>query len=114
MWLHRRDTSLASPPRGPLPRVRGRGALLIPLSRSTREALRTNLWAVPSVMILLIAGLFAFTYSVDQQVAAGNVVLSTWLSSGSPDVARQILIAIAAAIITVAGVIFSITILVLQ
>jgi len=37
-----------------------------------------------------------------------------WITTGGPDVARQILIAIAAAVITVAGVVFSITILVLQ
>src|SRR3984893_564108 len=93
---------------------RRRGALLVPLSRSSREAIRTNLWALPSFMVVLIVGLFAVTYSLDLGAAAGAVTLPAWASSGGPDVARQILIAIAAAVITVAGVVFSITILVLQ
>ncbi|MDQ6879375.1 MAG: DUF2254 domain-containing protein, partial [Candidatus Dormibacteraeota bacterium] len=90
------------------------GSLLLPLSRSSREALRTNLWALPSLMVVLVAGLFVVTYSVDSAAAAGRLTLPVWVSSGGPDVARQILIAIAAAVITVAGVLFSITILVLQ
>ena len=31
-----------------------RGAVLVPLSRSRREAIRTNLWAVPTGMVVLI------------------------------------------------------------
>src|SRR6202048_262116 len=95
-------------------RARGRGSLLVPLSRSSREAIRTNLWALPSFMVVLIVGLFVLTYGLDLQAAAGRLALPAWISSGGPDVARQILIAIAAAVITVAGVVFSITILVLQ
>src|ERR1700674_766745 len=93
---------------------RGRGALLVPLSRSSREAIRTNLWALPSFMVVLIVGLFVVTYGVDVEAAAGRLTLPSWVSSGGPDVSRQILIAIAAAVITVAGLVFSITILVLQ
>src|SRR6202048_3554115 len=95
-------------------RARGRGSLLVPLSRSSREAIRTNLWALPSFMVVLIVGLFVLTYGIDLEAAAGRLTLPAWVSSGGPDVARQILIAIAAAVITVAGVVFSITILVLQ
>jgi uncharacterized membrane protein len=69
---------------------------------------------MPALMVTLIAALFAITYTIDVSAANGNVELSPWLTAGSPDVARQILIAIAAAVITVAGVVFSITILVLQ
>src|SRR3984893_11750104 len=93
---------------------RRRGALLVPLSRSSREAIRTNLWALPSFMVVLVLGLFVVTYGVDLEAAAGRLTLPAWVSSGGPDVARQILVAIAAAVITVAGVVFSITILVLQ
>jgi uncharacterized membrane protein len=95
-------------------RARGRGGLLIPLSRSSRESLRTNLWALPSFMVLLIVGLFVVTYNLDLEAAGGRLTLPLWVSSGGPDAARQILIAIAAAVINVAGVVFSITILVLQ
>src|ERR1700692_899745 len=96
------------------PPARGRGPLFVPLSRSSREAIRTNLWAMPTFMVVLIVGLFVVTYALDVEAAAGRVALPTWVSSGGPDVARQILIAIAAAVITVAGLVFSITILVLQ
>jgi uncharacterized membrane protein len=89
--------------------------VLIPLSRSTREALRTNLWSVPTLTVLVIVGLFLVTYRADVAFDTGNnQQLPAWVTSGGPDVARQILIAIAAAVITVAGVVFSITILVLQ
>jgi uncharacterized membrane protein len=88
--------------------------VFIPLSRSSREAIRTNLWTVPAFMIGVVVALFAITYKVDLAAAAGDVELPAWVSSGGPDVARQILVAIAAAVITVAGVVFSITILVLQ
>jgi uncharacterized membrane protein len=76
--------------------------------------MRTNLWAVPMLMVGLVTLLFVITYNVDVRTADGQVILPGWVTSGGPDVARQILIAIAAAVITVAGVVFSITILVLQ
>src|SRR5262245_61198255 len=85
-----------------------------PVSRSRREALRTNLWLVPSGMVLVSIALFVVTLAVDHDASAGRLGLPPWISSGSADAARQVLIAIAAAVITVAGVLFSITILVLQ
>jgi uncharacterized membrane protein len=65
-------------------------------------------------MVVLVIGLFAFTYWIDRRVAAGDLLLPGWLTSGGPDVAREVLISIATSVITVAGVVFSITILVLQ
>jgi uncharacterized membrane protein len=65
-------------------------------------------------MVVLSLGLFVITYRLDVQADTANLPLPAWVTSGGPDVARQILIAIAAAVITVAGVVFSITILVLQ
>jgi uncharacterized membrane protein len=84
------------------------------LSRARREALKTTLWIVPSAMVLLVVVLFAATYSLDRLSANGALGLPGFVTSGSPDAARGILIGIAAAVITVAGVLFSITILVLQ
>jgi uncharacterized membrane protein len=84
------------------------------LPRARREAIRTTLWIVPSAMVALVAVLFVITYSVDRMAAGGTFQLPAFVTSGSPDDAREILIAIAAAVITVAGVVFSITILVLQ
>jgi len=54
------------------------------------EALRTNLWLIPV-----------------------ELTLPSWVISGSPDAARQILSSLAAAIITVVGVVFSIMIVTL-
>ena len=84
------------------------------LSRSSQEALRTNLWVVPTALVVLVVAGFVVTLQIDRAAAAGRLALPTWVSSGTPDAVRQILIAIAAAAITVAGVVFSITILVLQ
>lgn len=79
------------------------------ISRSRREALRTNLWLVPTAMLVLVAGLFLATYAIDRSVR-----VPSYIGAGNADAARQVLIAIAAAVITVAGLVFSITILVLQ
>src|SRR5690349_6508774 len=79
-----------------------RRTVLIPLSRSRQESIRTNLWAVPTVMVVLVVGLFTVTYSMDRRAAAGVIALPAWLSFGGPDVAREVLIAIATSVITVA------------
>ena len=73
-----------------------------------REALRTNLWLVPTLMVFAAAALFGVTYAIDR-----NAHLPGWITKESPDAARQVLTAIAAAVITVAGVVFSVTILAL-
>ena len=78
-----------------------------------REALRTNLWVVPTALSGLTVLLFIATLTVDRAAAAGSLRLPPWVDSGSPDAARQILTAVAAAIITVVGVVFSITIVAL-
>jgi uncharacterized membrane protein len=78
-----------------------------------REALRTTLWVVPTVVVAVSVVLFAVTYGVDRAAYDGRLHLPTWISRDSADAARQVLIAIAAAVITVAGVVFSITILAL-
>ena len=78
-----------------------------------RDVLRTNLWLVPAVEVVAAGVLFAATYALDRAAFAGDFGLPGWLLSGSPDAARQILTAIAAAIITVVGVVFSIVIVAL-
>ena len=78
-----------------------------------REALRTNLWAVPALEVLLAVGLFFGTYALDRAVYNGGLSLPSWVISGTADAARQILTALAAAVITVVGVVFSITIVTL-
>lgn len=78
-----------------------------------REALRTTLWLVPTVMVAAATALFAATYAIDRAAADGLLVLPRWIDTDGPDAARQVLIGLAAAVITVAGVVFSITILAL-
>ncbi len=78
-----------------------------------RDVLRTNLWLVPSLEVLAAVVLFAITYAVDRLAYDGAITLPGWTLSGSPDAARQILTAIAAAVITVVGVVFSIVIVAL-
>src|ERR1700737_4407555 len=91
----------------PLMRLRPR------LSDWRRESLRTTLWLVPTVEVVLAVALFAVTYAVHQAAYRGDLMLPSWVNSGSADAARQILTAIAAAVITVVGLVFSITIVAL-
>jgi len=78
-----------------------------------REALRTNLWLVPTVEIVFAVALFAGTYTLDRAAFAGSIHLPGWTESGSADAARTVLTAIAAAVITVVTLVFSITIVTL-
>jgi len=78
-----------------------------------QEVLRTNLWLVPAVEVIGAMCLFAATYTADRAAYHGAFTLPAWVISGSADAARQILTAIAAAVITVVGVVFSIVIVAL-
>src|SRR3984885_71161 len=77
------------------------------------EALRTNLWLIPAIESLAAVALFAVTLSIDEAAFHGTLRLPSWVISGSPDAARQILSSLAGAIITVVGIVFSITIVTL-
>jgi uncharacterized membrane protein len=78
-----------------------------------REALRTNLWLVPMLEVLAALVLYAGTHVLDRAAYDGHVTLPTWVIAGSADAARQILTSLAAAVITVVGVVFSIMIVTL-
>ena len=78
------------------------------------EALRTSLWFVPSLLVVAAGVLFCVTYALDRAADANAFSLPSWVNTGGPDAARTILTAIAAAVITVVGVVFSVTILALQ
>jgi uncharacterized membrane protein len=77
------------------------------------EELRTTLWVVPSVLVVVSALLFVVTFEIDVAAFHHHLSLPVWVRTGSADAERQVLIAIAAAVITVIGVVFSITILAL-
>ncbi|MGC0319245.1 hypothetical protein QBC98_007770 [Kitasatospora acidiphila] len=78
-----------------------------------RERLRTNLWLVPAVEALLFAVLFAVTVGLDRLAYDGRLNYAAWVLNGTADGARQILSTMAAALITVVGLVFSITIVAL-
>ncbi|MET9486400.1 DUF2254 domain-containing protein [Nocardia sp. NPDC006630] len=78
-----------------------------------RDTLRTNLWFVPTIEVLGAVLIFVLTYGLDRATFRGEFGIPSWVIGGTPDAARQVLTAIAAAIITVVGVVFSITIVAL-
>jgi uncharacterized membrane protein len=88
-----------------------RRGLRIPTWR--RDALRTTLWVVPVILIVVAGILFVVTFEIDLAAFHHRLTLPAWVRTGSADAGRQVLIAIAAAIITTVGVVFSITILAL-
>jgi uncharacterized membrane protein len=77
------------------------------------EALRTTFWFVPTVLILVAAVIFVASFAIDVATYYHHIQLPFWLRIGSASAGRDVLIAIAAAIITTVGVVFSITILAL-
>lgn len=77
------------------------------------ESLRTTLWLVPTILVLVAGLLFFVTFEIDWAAYHGHLELPLWIRTGGADAGRQVLIAIAAAVITVIGVVFSITILAL-
>src|ERR1700730_10965164 len=72
------------------------------------EVLRTNLWLVPGIEVVAAIVLSALTPGLDHAAYRGEFGVPSWVISGTADAARQILTAIAAAVITVVGVVFSI------
>jgi len=78
-----------------------------------REVLRTSLWFVPALEVAAAVVLFGGTLAADRAAYHGDFTVPGWVISGSADAARQILTTIAAAIITVVGVVFSVILLTL-
>jgi uncharacterized membrane protein len=78
-----------------------------------REALRTNLWLVPTIEVIAAVGLYFATHVLDRAAFDGSLTLPAWMVFGTADAARQILTTLAAAVITVVGIVFSITIVTL-
>jgi uncharacterized membrane protein len=78
-----------------------------------REELLTTLWLVPAALVCAAVLLFLVTYELDLAANHHHLGLPTWIHTLSPSDAREVLSAVAAAVITVVGVVFSITILAL-
>ena len=77
------------------------------------EELRTTFWVIPSVLVVVSVLLFIITFEVDVAAYHHHVTLPVWIRTGNADAERQVLVSIAAGVITVVGVVFSITILAL-
>jgi len=83
------------------------------LSPWRKEALRTTLWVVPLVLLAGAVVLFLVTYDADSRVYRHGTVVPSWVRIESADGTRQLLSALAAGVITVLGVVFSVTIVAL-
>ena len=78
------------------------------------EALRTTFWLVPTILVRRRrSAVRGDLRDRSGRPITGTSTLPFWIRAGSADAGRQVLIAIAAAVITVVGVVFSITILAL-
>ncbi len=80
--------------------------------RALRESVRTGLWAVPAMCVLLALGLAQALVAVDRRLQRGGS--RAWTFGAGPDGAREVLSAITTSMITFTGLVFSITIVVLQ
>ena len=68
------------------------------------EALRTTLWFLPAVLIVIGTLIFIVTFKIDVAAYYHQIQLPSWLRSGSSQTGpREVLIAIAAAIAPIAA-----------
>lgn len=77
------------------------------------EKLSASYWFVPTIMAVSATGLSFFTVHLDSIINAKWARAAGWLWAGGPEGARSVLSTIAGSTITVAGVVFSITIVAL-
>jgi len=78
------------------------------------DALRTNYWFIPALMAITAVVLAFATTELDREVISWSSGRWTWTYGGGPEGARAVLSTIAGSMITVAGVVFSITIVALS
>ncbi|MEO8215959.1 MAG: DUF2254 domain-containing protein [Acidobacteriota bacterium] len=85
----------------------------IPLP-SLIERVRGSLWFVPAIMTLASISLAFLLIWADHKFSAEVIRTLGWTYSGGPEGAREVLATIAASMITVAGVVFSVTVVALS
>ena len=78
------------------------------------EALRTSYWFLPAILGLSAIVLSLVTVGIDHEIHKQSAWNVPWTYSGGPEGARAVLATIAGSMITVAGVVFSITIVALS
>jgi uncharacterized membrane protein len=71
------------------------------------DALQTGFWFVPSIMLVLAAGLAQTLLHVDERMDPGIRASIAWAYTGGPEGARSLLSTIAGSMITAASVTFS-------
>jgi uncharacterized membrane protein len=79
--------------------------------RSLEESVRTGFWAVPAACVVIAAALALGLVAVDRELSAD---LGRFTFGAGADGAREVLSAITTSMITFTGLVFSITIVVLQ
>jgi uncharacterized membrane protein len=77
------------------------------------EKLSTSYWFLPTVLALCAIALSALTLRLDKSVNPQWARHAIWVWAGGPEGARNVLATIASSTITVAGVVFSITVVTL-
>jgi uncharacterized membrane protein len=77
------------------------------------NTLNSSLWFIPTVMTFVTIAVSFVTISLDATVKEKLIDRVGWVWAGGPHGAREILSTIAGSMITVAGVVFSITVVVL-
>jgi len=75
---------------------------------------RTNLWMLPSLIVIAALAVFVVSQSLDRAQYRDAIALPAWLDQGSAADARALLSATAGAIITTLGLVLSITVLTLS
>src|ERR1700722_6119434 len=78
-----------------------------------KETPPASLWLIPARQSVAVVPLFVLTLGIDHAAFHRELSLPSWVISGSPDAAREILAALAGALITVVGVVFSVMIVTL-
>jgi len=80
---------------------------------ATWDVVRTSLWLVPSIMIVLGIGLAVAMLQIDAGHGSEDNVRAWWINSGDGEDARSLLSTLLSAIITMASMAFSVTVVAL-
>ncbi len=77
--------------------------------RNLWESIRTSLWLIPSFMVILAIMVALFALEYDYRLTGQEELETVWFYTGSPEAARAVLSVVAGSMITVAGIVFSLT-----
>ncbi len=77
--------------------------------RASWDAVRTSLWLIPAIMFLIGIGLSLFLLRLDEQYP-GTAPWQAWLATGDGEDARNLLSTLLGAVIAMASIVFSVTV----